>query len=427
MLQMLKLILCVLLCSICHWGLSQNPDSLPRELSIEIEIRPRAEYRDNYIMSSNDTLVPDFHISQRNRITLNYTGRKISLIASLQEIHLWAKSGVFSSIANINAYELYLQPRLSQNLSFRIGRQGVSLDNGRIFSDAPWAQQGRAHEGIRVMHRGENVSNDLFALATRHYSQNFDERFSPVSAHQYKLLFVHYLKYKPNPHITLTGLNAIDFFEAPASGENYERITLGGRLEAEKGSFYATLNAYYQLGRNAQLKQLNAFYLQPECRMTFGKSIIRIGAEILSGDNSNIPVNSSGSFDVLYGVAWKFMGNMNLFTRFPNDVNGKGLVNPYIFAIHALNKKISVRSDFNFFFNQYPLNSPTGQELNKYLGFENDLSVKYKPNKKWEINYGFSWLIPKEEIGLLRKVRDINKAALWSYLMISYRFNVIDL
>lgn len=121
------------------------------------------------------------------------------------------------------------------------------------------------------------------------------------------------------------------------------------------------------------------------------------------------------------------MGNMNLFTRFPNDVNGKGLINPYIFAIHAFNKKLSVRSDFNLFFNQYPLNPPAGQNLNKYLGFENDLSVKYKPNKKWEINYGFSWLIPQKEIGLLRKVRDTDKAAVWSYLMISYRFNVIDL
>lgn len=269
----LKLCIAILLCSICHCGLSQNPDSLTRKLSIDIEIRPQAEYRDNYIMSSNDTVVPDFHISQRNRINLNYTGRKISFLASLQEIHLWAKSGVVSSIANINAYELYLEPRLNENLSFRIGRQGVSLDNGRIFSDAPWAQQGRTHEGLRVMHKGKHVTNDFFALATRNYAKRFDERFSPVSAHQYKLLLVHYLKYKPHPHLTFTGLNAIDFFEAPASGENYERITLGGRLEAEKGHFYATLNGYYQFGRNAQLKQLSAFYLQPECRMTLGKSI----------------------------------------------------------------------------------------------------------------------------------------------------------
>ena len=412
----------LLLCGICHWTFSQNSDSLGfPKFWIDVEIRPRAEYRDNYIFSANDTLLPDFHISQRNRITLNYIRRKTTLLATFQEIHLWAKSGTPSSVANIGAYELYLESRLNDNLSFRIGRQGVSLDNGRIFSDAPWAQQSRAHEGIRIMYKMKSVANDFFALATRNYSASFDPRFSPVSSHQYKLLLVHHLKYKPNPFVTITGLNSVDFFESSSSGKRYTRITTGGRMEAEKGKFYGTLNAYYQFGKNAQLKQIHAYYLQPEWRINLGKSTIRLGAEILSGEPPQISSRSTGSFDVLYGVAWKFMGNMNLFTRFPEDVSGKGLINPYLFAIHSFSPRLSVRADFHLFFTQYPR---LGQSSSNYLGFENDLSAKYKPSKNLEINYGFSYLIPQNRVGLLPKIRDVNRPALWSYLMVSYRFAV---
>ncbi|MCH5690528.1 hypothetical protein LWM68_43645 [Niabella sp. W65] len=56
---------------------------------------------------------------------------------SLQEIHLWGKGGRPSSIGGINAFELYVQKKILNNLMVKIGRQGVLLDNGRIFSDAP--------------------------------------------------------------------------------------------------------------------------------------------------------------------------------------------------------------------------------------------------------------------------------------------------
>lgn len=423
----LQLYITTLFCSFLQLGLAQKADTLPNKLSLTLEIRPRWEYRDNYIMSANDTILPNNDITQRNRLTFNYQREKFLFQASLQEIHVWYKSGASPSVANINAYELFLEPRINKHLSIRIGRQGVSLDNGRIFSDAPWAQQSRSHEGIRLMYKASNISNDLFALFTRPYNnEDFDERYSPTASHTYKTLLIHYLKYKLNQHFTLTGLNAIDFFHAKSSNKKYERITVGGRIEAEQNNFYATVSAYYQFGENAQLKRIRAYYLQPEFRMTLGKSIIRLGAEILSGDGVNPPSNTFGSFDVLYGVAWKFMGNMNVFTRFPNDLNGKGLVNPYLFIIYSFNPKLSVRSDAHLFYTQYPQIDSKAQELHKYLGFEHDLSFKYKPIKSLEINYGFSYLLPQEEIALLPKVIDANRTALWSYLMVSYNLNIIN-
>ena len=115
-----------------------------------------------------------------------------------------------------------------------------------------------------------------------------------------------------------------------------------------------------------------------------------------------------------------------MFTRFPTDVAGKGLVNPYFFVTIPVSKKLSLRSDFHVFFTQYALQNESKQSVNKYLGFENDLSLKYIPIKNIEINYGFSFFKGSSSMKYLPKMLDENKAAVWSYLMVSYSFTAVN-
>ncbi|PTT05832.1 hypothetical protein DBR27_08545 [Flavobacterium sp. HMWF030] len=221
-------------------------------------------------------------------------------------------------------------------------------------------------------------------------------------------------------------MNAIDFLENTNSGKLYTRATAGGRIEFKTKHWYYTLNSYLQFGRNSKGQKLFAYYFQPEVKLSLLKSTWRLGAEIISGSNPNISDNSSGDFDVLYGVTWKFNGNMNVFTRFPADVNGKGLVNPYLFAVFPLNNKLSLRSDFHLFYTQYPLLNNLGQKMTKFLGYENDFSLKYLPVKELEINYAFSFYKSTNTMQYLPKIQDENKLAVWSYLMISYSFNAMN-
>lgn len=86
-----------------------------------------------------------------------------------------------------------------------------------------------------------------------------------------------------------------------------------------------------------------------------------MGSEIVSGNSSHLSDNRSGDFDVLYVVTWKFNGNMNVFTRFPTDVEGKCLVNPFLFTVIPLNTKLSLRCNFHLFYTQYPLLNNSGQ------------------------------------------------------------------
>lgn len=398
---------------------AQSPDTLHRELTIDFELRPRAEYRDNFMWTAADTVMPDLYTTQRNRLSITYKTNRLRLHASPQEIHVWGEPGRFSHVGSVNFFELYAEPTITKNFSVRVGRQALSLDNGRIFSAAPWSQQSRAHEGIRLFYK-KKFETDLTLAFTRPYGQHFEPAYSPVGSHTYKFLFVHHLKHKFNNNITLTTINAMDVFRRTTGNRQYyQRITNGGRLEYTQGSIYGTVNAYYQYGQNAASEKLHAYYIQPEISANTGKTLFRLGAEILSGEKNTSSKEVSNSFVPLYGVAWKFMGNMNLFTRFPADVNEKGLINPYLFIIYQAGKKLSLRGDAHLFYSQYRLIKEGRETDGKYLGFESDLSLNYKPIKGIEIIYGFSFTIADKRMELLNKIPDAGKTPVWSYLMIS--------
>jgi len=404
---------------------AQQIDKQSQQFLMDIEIRPRAEFTSNYILAPNDSIDPYFYITQRNRISMQYAREKWLIKSDVQEIHLWDQENQASKIGSINFYQLFLETKF-KSINFRLGRQSILLDNGRLFSDAPWAQQGRVHEGIRIMKSSKHFTNDFFFLFTRNYGNEFEPAYSPVASNKYKYLLVNNFNYHFNKGFSFNSLNVIDFLEDTNSGKMYTRATTGGRIEFKKKQWYYTLNSYLQFGDNPKGQKLFAYYFQPEIKLSLQKIIWRLGAEIISGSSPSLSTGKSGDFDVLYGVTWKFNGNMNVFTRFPADVGGKGLVNPYLFTTIPINPKLSLRSDFHLFYNQYPLLNNLGHEMTKFLGFENDFSLKYQPVKDLEINYAFSFYKSTESMKYLPKIQDENKLALWSYLMVSYSFNAVN-
>lgn len=160
----------------------------------------------------------------------------------------------------------------------------------------------------------------------------------------------------------------------------YQRITNGGRLEYALNWFYATVNAYYQYGQTANSKKIRAYYFQPEISANTGKTLFRLGAEILSGNKAQLLRKHSRP---LYcSTEW--------------------------------------RGDAHLFYSQYPLPAEDKEMGGKYLGFESDLSLNYKPVKALEFIFGFSFTLADKRMELLKKVPDSSKMPVWSYLMISY-------
>lgn len=395
--------------------ISQNSltDSTNNNLSVNLEVRPRMEFKQNYRLSATETFGPTAYVSQRNRLNINNINRRYNLRVSLQEIHLFLQNGVGSKVGSVNFNELYIEPKFGRNLSVIIGRQNFQLDNGRMFSAAPWSQQHRSHEGLRFQYIRVGFRADFATFFTREYGQKFDVAYSPVASHKYRYLLVQHLK-GIQKHLTYTLINSAEIFDEQYA--NAKRYTAGGRLEYNAKRGYATVSGFYQFGQNQQNQQVSAYYVQPEMGVSINKFSARLGAEILSGNPSNIQKGYSNSYEITYGVAWKFMGNMNFYAKFPTDVASKGLLNPYFFMFYKVTPKFQLRLDSHLFYSQYALAS----QISKYLGFETDLSFNYKFHKNFDLNYGLSFYAPTSSTLLLKKVEDITSTPIWSYLMISF-------
>jgi hypothetical protein len=265
----------------------------------------------------------------------------------------------------------------------------------------------------------------LEASAIVAYNQSaenfFGTGYTPVSAstEDYKFLNLYTYKQSFNKGVTLSLLHASDGFESTVAGQDKKlklRSTTGGRIEWEKKGYYLTLNSYIQYGKNAADQKILAWYAQPEFKVTsIKKTTIRLGAELLSGqDVENTSNTKFNSFVPLYGVAHRFNGFMDQFTRFPGDVKNGGLINPYLFVDYKINDKITLSENAHYFSSQHNVFKGS-QKLDKNLGFENDILLKYQPHKIIGLELGYSFYLPTETLEYIKNVTT-NKFNQWAYI-----------
>lgn len=400
---------------------NQKVNSENKNFSIGLEFRPRVEYRDGYKQLRTEDTKAAYFATQRSRLYFNYSQAKFKFHTSIQDIRVWGQYGQTSTSGSLNVFEAYVETGISDHFSVRLGRQKVELDNGRLFSVANWSQAARAHDGINLIYENSSIHSEFITSFNQTAERIFETDFSPTTFTNYKMLNVHYLKAKLNRHFSLTTINAADSYQSKTNVNTlYTRGTSGGRLEFEKGNLYLTLSGYYQYGQLQTGNKISAYYFQPEIQLRTNKLTTRLGTELMSGDNANKTSDVSKSFVPLYGVTWKFMGNMDYFTSFPTDMKKGGLVNPYLFLTYDLNKKVSLRSDFHLFYLENKVKDNLNNNINPYLGFENDLSVKYKCNNFITADLGFSYMLAEKSMEVL-KGGSSSITPLWSYIMITFK------
>ena len=389
--------------------------------TVGLEFRPRSEYRDGYKQLPNDTTKAAFFVSQRSRLNISYEQPKFKFHTSIQDIRVWGQYGQASTTGSLNVFEAFAEAEVADNFFVKLGRQKVELDNGRLFSAANWSQTGRAHDGINLIYKNNKIETELFTAFNQTAERIYETTFSPTTFTNYKLLNLHYLKIALNENFKLTTINSADSYQSKTNSRTlYTRGNSGGRIEFEKDNLYLTFSGYYQYGQLQSGTNISAYYFQPEIRYTLKKWTARLGAEYMSGDDATQPSETSKSFVPLYGVAWKFMGNMDYFATFPGDVKNGGLINPYLFFYYNWNKKLTLRADFHTFYLENKVLDKQNNVIDSYLGYENDLSLQYKYNSFTSVNFGFSYMLAEKSMEIL-KGGNSNATPLWSYLMITFK------
>ena len=406
-----------------EYAINQQATTPDKILRIEFEFRPRAEYRNGYQQLRSDSSDATYFINQRSRLSLNYSyNNRFILQFSVQDLRVWGQQDPRSVGATLQAFEAWAETYLTDKFSIRVGRQRLVYDDQRLFAENDWRLSGAAHDALNFRYNNSNLSTEL-ALAYNQMSETlFLTEYTPVGFTNYKFLAVHYLKYKINKGLTLTTINSTDGFQVKNKPEKMNfRYTLGGRIEAESGALYGTISGYYQGGKNPSGKNLSAWYFQPELRYTFlTGTTIRTGFEYFTG-TGNIPGSTSDhSFVPLYGVAHRFNGSMDLITKFPNDVGNAGLINPYLHILYPVSKKIDFRSSLHTFQLQTDY-YVSDNKIDRYLGFENDWLLTYKPNTVIKVDAGFSYMLPTGSFAIVKGGGDSKYNLTWAYISLTFK------
>jgi len=402
---------------------SQQTAVPDKTLKIEFEFRPRGEFRNGYQQLRTDSSSGAGFINQRSRLSLNYShNSRFILQFSIQDLRVWGQQDPRSTGATLQAFEAWAESYITNKFSIRVGRQRLIYDNQRIFAENDWRLSGAAHDALNFRYNKSNLSTELVTAFNQMSEANFGTDYIPAGFTNYKFLAVHHLRYQVNKSLILTTINSTDGFQDKVDpGKMNFRYTLGGRIEIASGSWYATISGYYQGGKNPIGNDLSAGYFQPEIRYTsHGGTILRSGLEYFTGTGKMINYETDHSFVPLYGVAHRFNGSMDLITRFPNDVGGSGLINPYFFIIQPISKKVEIRSDFHAFYLEEDYYNGDNK-IDSYLGFENDLLLTYKPNQITKLDAGFSYMLPTESFAIIKGGGDSRYNLLWAYVSVTFK------
>jgi len=413
-----------------EYSIRQQAALPDKKLRIDAEFRPRTEFRNGYQQLRNDSSSGAFFTNQRLRLTANYLfDNRFAMQVSVQDLRVWGQQDPRSTSATMQIFEAWAEPYMNNKFSVRVGRQRLVYDNQRLFAENDWRLSAAVHDALNFRYNTERLSSELAMAFNQSSERYFGTDYAPQGFANYKFLAVNYLRYKPGNFITITTINSTDGYQDKTNPERMHlRYTLGGRLEYDNSVIYTTFSGYYQGGKNSSGTDLAAWYIQPEVRLTLpGKLVTRLGVEIMSGSNNSLTLNTDHAFVPLYGVAHRFNGSMDLITRFPGDVSGAGLINPYLFLTKSLSAKFEVKADFHTFHLQQDYYNVDDIKVDRFLGFENDFLFTYKPNSITKIDLGISYMLPTESFEAVKKSGSSKYNLSWFYLSMTFRPQLLGL
>lgn len=401
----------------CFGTLSQT--ILAQEFGIDLQLRPRVEYRHGY-----KTLVPydadaATFVSQRSRLNFNYGSEKLKAYISLQNVRTWGEvSTLAASDANGTAiHEAWASFNLNPEFSFKMGRQEIIYDDSRIFGNVDWAQAGRSHDAFIATFQPNSKNRLDLGLAINEEEETLfkaDYDVNNYKAFQYAWYHTSFEHF----NLSLLALNTGFTFEEDGEQEVDYNQTLGGFLSFGKNRLKADASLYFQTGKIAD-RQLSAYNLSgnvhysviPE--FTFG-----LGAELLSGTDMDTTSEKLKSFNPLFGTNHKFNGWMDYF-YVSNHINSVGLLDISV-PLKYQKEKVTLIMVPHLFSAAANVVDTMGNKQDNYLGTEIDFSFGYKIANNIDFQVGYSHMFATETMEVL-KGGDKNNTTNWAWAMFVFK------
>lgn len=392
-----------------------------QELDVNLQIRPRFEYRNGY-----KTLLPEgqkgtSQVSQRSRLNFNFKQDDLIVKLTLQNTRTWGDVAT-TAVADKNGvavFEAWAQYNFTEKWSAKMGRQVLSYDNQRIFGEQDWASQAQSHDALTVSYHNEKQKLD-FGGAYNSNAENVIQ--TPYTVANYKALQYVWYHNQFNEAFGLSFLLLNTGYEyAPNPNPENKLLvdykqTFGPYLSYKKDKVDTNFWAYGQTGKSTNL-QVSAW----NAAANFGYQITDsfkagLGYEFLSGKDSNDGSTVIKSFNPIFGTNHGFNGYMDYF-YVGNHLNNVGLQDAFVKLNYNVNKWQFALIP-HVFLSAADVVTPLNEKLDSYLGTEIDATFGYNFKKDIIVTGGYSQMFGSKTLEFI-KSGDAGHTNNWAWLMVS--------
>jgi hypothetical protein len=393
------------------------------QVSIDAEFRPRTELRSGFNQPLADTLKSSFVTHQRTRLNFNFSSGFLNACITLQDARVFGETNSKgNNNGTLGIYEAWTELQLLNSFSFKIGRQAVQFEDGRIFSSAPWSNTGNSHDLMQLTYTKGVFIGQLGYAYNNQKVLNADTVFYSVSKMYKQLAFLHLTKtLATGIDLSLLGIDEV-FQSSLSNFDLYHRYTMGGTLKLKKKGlpFECFATAYYQAGKSTAMVDLSALLLAIKANYSINEKLkIVAGFDYLSGSESTIEASKTNTFNKLpYGVNHLFNGYMEYWATLPKG----GLINYYGGSTAKINNRISA----NITYYGFRLDKPmfvSSSEVKGNIGSELDVEWNYKLSATTAIQIAWCGYFTNNNTNLLKfkKTENDTKFPQFAYVMLTVK------
>ncbi len=389
-----------------------------QELDVNLQVRPRFEYRNGY-----RTLLPEgqkgtSQISQRSRLNFNYKQDELVVKLTLQNTRTWGDvpTNAVADKNGVAVFEAWAQYNFTDKWSARMGRQVLSYDNQRILGEQDWGQQAQSHDAFTVTYQTEKQKLDFGGA----YNSTAENTFqTPYTVANYKALMYAWYHNQFSNDLGLSFLllnTGYEYANADTKLLVDYKQTFGPYLTYKNSKIDGNFWLYGQTGKSTDL-QVSAWNAAANFNYNVTDSFkAGLGYEFLSGKATNDGSTVIKSFNPIFGTNHGFNGFMDYF-YVGNHLNNVGLQDAFIKLSYNVNKWQFALSP-HAFLAAADVVTPLNEKMDSYLGTEIDASFVFNFKKDITVTGGYSQMFGSKTMEFIKN-GDANHTNNWAWLSIS--------
>ncbi len=390
------------------------------QFSIAAQLRNRFEIRDGYQKLAAQGATPAVFVSQRTRVTFGYKTENFRFVFSPQDVRIWGEeqkatlAGVTGDNASLDMFEGYGEIRIGAENWLSVGRQTLIYDNQWLLSARNWNQNGISNDAV-VLKIKQFDRNIHLAGSWNTQKEAFADNIFPTD--RYKTLNFLWVNRKFSDNLKVSMLHvASGQTETDSTNKIHFRQTTGFYGEWTLSGVTVVTNTYYQYGKNQTGAKVSAYLGFVDISYSIDPLILGFGANYLSGSKKvGAEMTTDNLFDPLYTSRHWYFGFIDYFRTFNTHTKQGGLSDVFAYFEYKPFKGFSIQNTGHLF-HLAQTNSSTPDS--KFLGYENDLVLKYKFADCGTAELGNSMVFPEKALKEIQNVVE-SKLSQFFYLQLT--------